>query len=76
MTRPLRVVLGPQRHRPCVRAALESALGEVRGPVALITAGWEEREGEDDELREAGGQESLDAAFAAKTGYSTSTWTG
>ncbi len=41
-------LLGPQRHSPTVQQTLHS-LG-VRGPVAAITAGWEERELEDDEL--------------------------
>ncbi|MFT4979154.1 MAG: hypothetical protein ACI8S6_005064 [Myxococcota bacterium] len=46
-------LLGPQRLSPFVGAEL-SKLG-VRGPVAAITAGWQEREEEDEELRiEAG----------------------
>ena len=45
------VLLGPQRHEPTVRAALER-LGLGAGPVAAITAGWEEREAEDLELGE------------------------
>jgi hypothetical protein len=42
-------LLGPQRFDPTV----SSALGDlaVRGPLAVITAGWQEREAEDDELR-------------------------
>lgn len=47
MSVPL-VLLGPQRLRPTLRDAVE-ALG-VRGSVATVTAGWEEREGEDTEL--------------------------
>lgn len=47
--RPI-VLLGPQRERPTVAAAVE-ALG-IDGPVAIVTAGWEEREAEDAELRE------------------------
>ena len=43
------VVLGPQRHRPTVAPSLEAA--EIgHGTVALVTAGWEERESEVDEL--------------------------
>lgn len=38
------VILGPQRHNPTLLSAME-ALG-VRGPVAAVTVGWEEREGE------------------------------
>ncbi len=44
------VLLGPQRYEPSVREAFR-ALG-VRGPIATVTAGWQERESEDDELRE------------------------
>jgi cyanophycinase-like exopeptidase len=40
-------VLGPQR-RPTVDRVLESL--DVPGPVALVTAGWQEREGDDAEL--------------------------
>jgi len=43
------VLLGPQRHQPTLNAAVES-LG-LKGQLAAITAGWEEREDEDDELR-------------------------
>jgi len=43
-------LLGPQRLAPNVAETLHS-LG-VRGPIATITAGWEERELEDDELAE------------------------
>jgi hypothetical protein len=43
-------LLGPQRFEPTLRAALDSR--DVDGPVAVISAGWQEREGEDGELRE------------------------
>ena len=42
-------LLGPQRNRPTVGAVLDE-LG-VEGRVAVVSAGWQEREGEDDELR-------------------------
>lgn len=42
------VLLGPQRHRPNLAAALSDA--GIQGPMAAITAGWEEREAEVDEL--------------------------
>ncbi|MEQ9321722.1 MAG: hypothetical protein RIF41_21320 [Polyangiaceae bacterium] len=45
------VLLGPQRHHPIVGSVLEDR--GLRGPFALITAGWQEREPEDEELREA-----------------------
>lgn len=41
-------LLGPQRVQPTVADAL-AALG-IEGPVCVITAGWQEREGEIDEL--------------------------
>lgn len=42
------VLLGPQRHDPRVRDTLEKLAPS--GNVALIAAGWEEREAEDEEL--------------------------
>jgi hypothetical protein len=44
------VLIGPQRLQPTLAATVES-LG-VEGRVAAVTAGWEEREGEDRELSE------------------------
>ena len=44
------ILLGPQRLRPTLAEAT-AALG-IEGPVAAVTAGWQDREGEDDELRE------------------------
>ncbi len=38
-------LLGPQRIRPSVREALE-LIGVTQGPLAIITAGWREREDE------------------------------
>ncbi len=43
------VLLGPQRLHPTLVDAVE-AIG-VEGPIAAVTAGWEEREDEIDELR-------------------------
>lgn len=53
-TMPARVILlGPQRHVPMVRPAVETLAGAAPvGRVALVTAGWEEREAEDQELRD------------------------
>src|SRR5262245_36686502 len=51
------LLLGPQRFRPTVADAMRSLA--VRGPVAVITAGWQEREGEDDELRAHLGLEAI-----------------
>ncbi len=44
------VFLGPQRFRPTLAAVLDRH--EVAGPVAAITAGWQEREQEVDELKD------------------------
>lgn len=48
---PLRhlTLLGPQRRQPTLGAVLDE-LG-VEGEVAVVTAGWQERESEDAELR-------------------------
>jgi len=46
------VLLGPQRHVPIVRPAVADLCGGAPAPVALVTAGWEEREAEDAEFRE------------------------
>lgn len=42
------VFLGPQRLAPTLKRTIDS-LG-IRGPIAAITAGWEERESDDSEL--------------------------
>lgn len=42
------ILLGPQRLRPTLRDAVRSL--DIKGRLATITAGWEERECEDDEL--------------------------
>jgi hypothetical protein len=46
------ILLGPQRHVRMVRPALEMVAPGAARPVALVTAGWEEREAEDQEFRE------------------------
>lgn len=43
-------ILGPQRLAPCIGEALVRQ--NIHGAVAAITAGWQEREQEDEELRE------------------------
>ncbi|MDY7094600.1 MAG: Type 1 glutamine amidotransferase-like domain-containing protein [Acidobacteriota bacterium] len=42
-------LLGPQRYRPSIAQVLEEL--NLSGPLAVITAGWQERESEVDELR-------------------------
>jgi len=44
------VLLGPQRLQPTLNKAVASA--RIHGPLAAITAGWEERESEDQEMRD------------------------
>jgi hypothetical protein len=44
------VLLGPQRFRPTLASAVQS-LG-IEGDIATVTAGWQEREDEDAELRD------------------------
>lgn len=46
------MLLGPQRHRPILRAVLDELAvpAGTAGPVAVVTSGWEERETETDEL--------------------------
>ncbi len=49
-SQPDLTLLGPQRLRPTLDEAM-AALG-IEGSVAAVTAGWQDREAEDDELRE------------------------
>ncbi len=51
------ILLGPQRLRPNLAEAV-AALG-IEGSVAAVTAGWQEREQEDDELREHLGRRTV-----------------
>ena len=46
------IVLGPQRREPVVCEAVDDLVPDRAHSVAVVTAGWEEREGEDEELRE------------------------
>jgi hypothetical protein len=54
---PTAVLMGPQRMVPIVREALD--LMQVHEMVAIVTAGWQEREAEDDELEQALGRPSV-----------------
>ncbi|KAA3612441.1 MAG: hypothetical protein DWQ01_04660 [Planctomycetota bacterium] len=54
---PSLVLLGPQRHQPTVRPVLDSLQGD--GPPALLSAGWQEREAEHQELSDHLGHEVL-----------------
>lgn len=64
------LLFGPQRLDPVLRPELERLTEEGRtgdGPVASITAGWQEREGEVDELAEHLGREVIDLRLHART---------
>ena len=63
LSRPAVTVLGPQR-RPTVDRVLGSL--EVRGPVALVTAGWQEREGDDAELLSLAGGRAVNLRLHAR----------
>jgi hypothetical protein len=52
------VLLGPQRFDPTVRDAFGAL--DVTGPIAVVTAGWQEREAEDADLRDHLGCELRD----------------
>jgi hypothetical protein len=56
-SQPKLILLGPQRLRPTLAEA-RATLG-IEGPVAAITAGWQDREAEDEELREHLGPDTV-----------------
>ncbi len=66
---PTVVLLGPQRSDPTLPAALAAA--GVAGPLAAITAGWEDREGETERLDRAVGRpvENLRLHHAAEIAF-------
>jgi len=59
------VLLGPQRLQPTIGRVADD-LG-LTGTVAVVTAGWEERENEDGELTEALGRETINLALLERT---------
>jgi hypothetical protein len=59
------VLLGPQRYRPTL-AGVFTRVG-AEGPVATVTAGWEEREDELDELGEHLGREVMNLRLHGRT---------
>ncbi len=58
-------LLGPQRLAPCLDTVL--AARAIEGPLALITAGWEELEQEDGELTEHLGVETVNLRLFGRT---------
>jgi hypothetical protein len=57
--------LGPQYRAPNLRACLD-AMG-IAGPLVVVTAGWQEREGEIDELRAHVGHAVTDLGLYVRT---------
>ena len=54
-TRPVlssAILLGPQRHVRIVKPAIDALAPDDARPIAFCSAGWEEREGEDQEFRD------------------------
>lgn len=60
------ILLGPQRHVRIVRPAVDELAGRDRAPVALVSAGWEEREAEDQEFRDHIGRPVLNLEVWAR----------
>ena len=65
MSPPPITILGPQRDRPITRKAVDDLADD--GPAVLVTAGWQEREGEAAELAEHLGREVLELRLHART---------
>jgi len=61
----LGVLLGPQRLRPTI--GLELDRWGIPGPLATITAGWQEREAEDDELQDFLGNRCVNLRLHARS---------
>lgn len=64
MPTPPLTLFGPQRLEPILRAEFD--FREIDGPVAAITAGWQEREGENDELQDHLGRPVVDLRLHAR----------
>lgn len=62
MTAPSVVLLGPQRLAPTIGEEI-AELGLAGRPIVTVTAGWQEREDEDDELRTHVGSEAVNLAL-------------
>ena len=58
-------LLGPQREHPSVHDAVETLA--PAGRVATVTAGWEEREAEDQELIDHLGRETVNLELFPRT---------
>ncbi len=64
MTMQPLTLFGPQRLEPCLREEFD--FRGIDGPVAAITAGWQEREAENDELQEHLGRPVIDLRLHAR----------
>ncbi len=61
------ILLGPQRHVRIVAPAVQALVGDDDDrPLAAVTAGWEERESEDHELREHCGRKLVNLEVWAR----------
>jgi len=60
------VLLGPQRHDPNVNDVVAS-IDPKEGRIAVVTAGWEERESDDDELEEHLHRRAVNLELFART---------
>ena len=58
------LLLGPQRLQPILKQAFDTL--EIEGTIAVITAGWQEREAEDHELVEALGRPGINLRLHAR----------
>ncbi|MDX1516376.1 MAG: Type 1 glutamine amidotransferase-like domain-containing protein [Woeseiaceae bacterium] len=65
-TVPLRVLLGPQRPTSNLRDAGRSA-GLPEGPLAVVSAGWQEAEGDIDDVRALVERDLVDLRLYART---------
>ncbi|MFO0748262.1 MAG: hypothetical protein U1F43_21760 [Myxococcota bacterium] len=62
------ILLGPQEVEPNAAQALgDLGLSEATGAVALVTAGWQERESEDEALIKALGMQAVNLALHARS---------
>ncbi len=62
---PIRLLLGPQRPTVNLRSALDES-GMPGGRMAVISAGWQEAEGDIDDVREIVGRELNDVGLYAR----------
>lgn len=62
---PIRLLLGPQRPTTNLGTEIQKS-GIPNGPIAVISAGWQEAEGDIDDVREITGRELVDLGLYAR----------